>query len=269
MENASKALIMAGGVLIALMIIGALILMFSNLSSYQETNVRGERSAQVVEFNNRFETYNRDDVRGSDLYSLLNSAINYNRTQSTAGIRDSGNTTWADQGSDIAYEPITITFNINISQLSADNKNRLFTGSGNTTYTVGGNANTFEDSIQTTISSLENAYGTSSLTNLTTNITKIFPTNPSSSQQDDAVAAFKSACKKNTITTVRNNGSNGTTYTVNSITWNDLKESADTNGSIRNNIYKYYEYVQFKRARFDCKKVTYDENTGRIIRNGL
>ena len=31
MENASKALIMAGGVLIALMIIGALVLMFSNL----------------------------------------------------------------------------------------------------------------------------------------------------------------------------------------------------------------------------------------------
>ncbi len=33
MENASKALIMAGSVLIALLIIGALILMFNNLSN--------------------------------------------------------------------------------------------------------------------------------------------------------------------------------------------------------------------------------------------
>ena len=72
MENASKALLIAGSVLIALMIIGALLLMFSNLSSYQDTNVQGERSAQVVEFNNRFSTYNHDNIRGSDLYSLLN-----------------------------------------------------------------------------------------------------------------------------------------------------------------------------------------------------
>ena len=35
MENASKALIMAGGVMIALLIIGSLLLMFNNLSSYQ------------------------------------------------------------------------------------------------------------------------------------------------------------------------------------------------------------------------------------------
>ena len=263
MENASKALLIAGGVLIALMIIGALLLMFSNLSSYQETNVQGERSAQVVEFNNRFSTYNHDNVRGSDLYSLLNSVINYNRTQSIEG------TNWSDQGQEIAYEPMTITFNIDISQLTADGTNRLFTGSGNTTYTVSGNTNTFESSIQPIISKLESAYGTTSLTNFTTNLTKIFPTNPSASQQNDAVAAFKRACKKTSITTVRNSGSNGTTYTVEDITWDNLKESADTSGSIRNNIYKYYEYVQFKRARFDCTNVTYNENTGRITRNEL
>ena len=34
MENASKALIMAGSILIGLMVIGALLLMFNSLSSY-------------------------------------------------------------------------------------------------------------------------------------------------------------------------------------------------------------------------------------------
>ena len=55
MENASKALIMAGSVLIALMIIGALLLMFNSLTSYQDTNTQGEREAQVIEFNNQYE----------------------------------------------------------------------------------------------------------------------------------------------------------------------------------------------------------------------
>ena len=75
MENASKALIMAGSVLIALLIIGALILMFNSLSSYQKTNVEGTRSSQIVEFNNQYDTYDRKNVRGSDLYSLLNKVI--------------------------------------------------------------------------------------------------------------------------------------------------------------------------------------------------
>ena len=38
MENASKALIMAGGILIALLVLGALLLMINNLSDYQKSN---------------------------------------------------------------------------------------------------------------------------------------------------------------------------------------------------------------------------------------
>lgn len=79
MENASKALIIAGSVLIALMIIGALLLMFSNLSNYQGTETQGTREAQVVEFNNKFETYNRNDIRGTDMISLMNSVLDYNQ----------------------------------------------------------------------------------------------------------------------------------------------------------------------------------------------
>lgn len=85
MENASKALIMAGSVLIALMIIGALLLMFNSLTSYQDTNTQGEREAQVIEFNNQYETYNRDDVRGSDVISLINRIIDYNARKNAEG----------------------------------------------------------------------------------------------------------------------------------------------------------------------------------------
>lgn len=106
MENASKALIMAGSVLIALMIIGALLLMFNSLSSYQDTNTQTVREAQIVEFNNQYETFNRNDVRGSDLYSLLNRVVDYNRRKSTVG------TGTNDEGADIAFQPMTISYDL-------------------------------------------------------------------------------------------------------------------------------------------------------------
>ena len=87
MENAAKALLMAAGVLIALIIIGALLLMFNNLSNYQETNTQNTRESQIVEFNKQFETYDRNDVRGNELISLTNRIIDYNERK-TSDISD-------------------------------------------------------------------------------------------------------------------------------------------------------------------------------------
>ena len=59
MENASKALLMAGGILIALMIIGALVLLGNNLSNYKSNEDISVHQAQIAEFNNQFEPYNK------------------------------------------------------------------------------------------------------------------------------------------------------------------------------------------------------------------
>ncbi len=254
MENASKALIMAGSVLIALMIIGALVLMFGNLTSYQETGTGNTRTAQVTEFNNQFETYNRDDVRGSDLYSLLNKVIDYNRRQTTEGTGSN------DAGQDLAYMPMEVNFTIDITQLSADGTNRLFLRNIQTsanTYTVNKNENKFENSIKEKIDDLEKAYGQDSLTNLTTNLTKIFKDKdlapePGSTEEQVIVKNFNEASKK-----VR----------IKSYSDIDDKGNKDKVGNtIREDVYTYYEYIQFKRAYFDCKNVEYDSNTGRITK---
>lgn len=78
MENASKALLMAAGVLIALMTVVLLVVMFDNLSNSQNENVQTTREAQIIEFNNQFTTYLRDDIRGSDMISLMNKVADYN-----------------------------------------------------------------------------------------------------------------------------------------------------------------------------------------------
>lgn len=142
MENASKALVMAGSVLIALLIIGALLLMFNNLSSYQGAGTQETRETQVIEFNNQFETFNRKNVRGSDLYSLLNKVVDYNRRKSTKG------TGGQDEGQYLAYQPISVTINFDgkTRMFSADDQqNRLIM---QTSYTQSDTTNEFETELK-------------------------------------------------------------------------------------------------------------------------
>ncbi len=72
MENATRALVMAGGILIALLIIGALMLTFNNLSSYQKSNNDSKKTSQIAEFNNQFEPYNKKDLTLMELKSIYN-----------------------------------------------------------------------------------------------------------------------------------------------------------------------------------------------------
>ena len=240
MENASKALIIAGSVLIALIIIGALILMFSNLTAYQRNNTQTTREAQIVEFNRDYETFDRDGVRGSELYSLLNKVIDYNRRKTTEG------TAWADQGKDINYEAMEIKFSLDkvSNNLIADNsKGKLLIKNNN--YTINKNNNSFENSIKNEIDRLEGAYGQESLTNLTTNLTAIFISDRSQeTEKEKAVKSFNLASKKLDISSF---------------------DDIDEDSTIREDVYKYYEYIQFKRAYFNCTNVKYNSKTGRII----
>ncbi len=72
MENASKALIIAGGILIAMMIVGLLTFGYTQIRNYQRAEADTERQQEVLEFNKRFEGYNRRSVRGYQLISLSN-----------------------------------------------------------------------------------------------------------------------------------------------------------------------------------------------------
>lgn len=78
MENATKAFIIAGGMLIAMLIVGLLVWGYNNISSFQRTNVETEALEQIAEFNSRFEAYNRGSVRGYQMISLANLARDYN-----------------------------------------------------------------------------------------------------------------------------------------------------------------------------------------------
>lgn len=75
MENATKALTMAGGVLIAIMVIALAYLMVDNISDSRQVDVEAEKAKQIAEFNRDFLSYNKKLLRGTDLITVINKAI--------------------------------------------------------------------------------------------------------------------------------------------------------------------------------------------------
>ena len=90
MENASKALLMAGGILIALLVIGALILMFNQIGSYGKKQDESKKGSQIAEFNKDFERYFDDKgITGADIVSLINKVVDYNIKAKNGGVENS------------------------------------------------------------------------------------------------------------------------------------------------------------------------------------
>lgn len=81
MENASKALTMAGSMLIAIIVISLLVVFFNQLQNLQKTELNKEEVEQVAQFNETYDVYYRD-VYGSELLSIANKIKDYNIRES-------------------------------------------------------------------------------------------------------------------------------------------------------------------------------------------
>ena len=87
MENATKALIIAGGMLIAMLIVGLLVFGYNQLRNVQESKIEEEEREQIVEFNKRFEAYNKKVVRGYQMISLANLVYDTNTRYEEQGFK--------------------------------------------------------------------------------------------------------------------------------------------------------------------------------------
>lgn len=103
MENASKALIIAGAILLSILLISLGIMIFNQ--AQDATKNSGMSQAQVSTFNNKFSKYEGKKIKGSEVRGLIQEIIASNgdennqnatpaRTISVAGaITDTNNTT--------------------------------------------------------------------------------------------------------------------------------------------------------------------------------
>ncbi len=91
MENASKALIIAGSVLIAMIVLSVLVWGWNRVSSYYKAEEDAETVQQIYQKNKELESYNKQVIRGYELRSLYN-------------LIDDMNTRYSEEQ---GYQPIT------------------------------------------------------------------------------------------------------------------------------------------------------------------
>ena len=78
MENASKALIIAGSVLMAVLVIGALMLMYNQITDIEQTKTDNDELSKMEDYSKKFEEYN-GTIYGSELFSLANLQDDYTK----------------------------------------------------------------------------------------------------------------------------------------------------------------------------------------------
>lgn len=271
MEDISKALLIAAAVFFAILLLSALVLFYNQVSTFYNTKHEATVMEQTQKFNSRFENYNRKDVRGNDLISLMNKVINYNQLESY------------DEGTNYPRIRVTIRLgNENIlKEFDSPNANgtsinRYLTHTITNT-TADGEAwkndkeliaitNTSSEMIQylNAQEGIDNVTDTK-LRQLATNAPNIII----SENGDRAVSnRFKRAeiieeilGIKVGITPNADQECKIVLYEANGRT----KIGQSIMDAVINATSQYYQYNQFKKAHFDCTEMTYDDETNRVV----
>lgn len=241
MENASKALIMAGGMLLAILIISLLVYAWSLFSKYQASKDSLADIEDTAKFNEQFANYDRDDVQGYELLSLVNKVIDYNNRKTSA----------EGAKSNEKYTPMTIVIDMESKTLreklvQGNNENKLFI---NNRYTISNTDNPFKTILETVKNVEQKFGGADCATKIAKSYDSIFLVD-----DNDEVKLNEAKNKFNLYSTNMKINEKGTT---------DIWKALD---SYKNDVQQYYEYVQFKKAKFQSQssKIQYD-NIGRII----
>lgn len=78
MENASKALLIAGEMLIAMLVASMMALLFSTMSSYADEQAQKRKIQEVQAFNANITQYAKENSTAQDIVSLVNFAKQMN-----------------------------------------------------------------------------------------------------------------------------------------------------------------------------------------------
>lgn len=106
MENASRALIIAGSVLISLLVIAAAVFMFNQLSDLRQTQENAQMEDKLQSFYSNLDTYIEANKRGSDILSLANLIDDFNERRAGQNENKYGNE---------GYDPISLRVHYNVS----------------------------------------------------------------------------------------------------------------------------------------------------------
>lgn len=246
MENASKALLIAAGVLIVMLVVTLLIFGWKSYSDYFMKKQELENIDDLAKFNEQFESYERDDVMGYEIISLANKVADYNERFSND----------PSANNDKKYTPITLEVDLGNSRkdLSYDNTNRLFKKN---LYTQSSTKNEIKNVIETA-SEFENQFNKREVA---AKVAKNIKTLVKSEVENYYKGTLKLSDKEIEDKIVGD---------FNAITGENVNSYSEVENYIKGNngnkIYAYYEYYQFKRLQLKCdnSSIKYDDTSGRI-----
>ena len=253
MENATKALLIAAGVLIGIMLLSLLLMAYNQLSAYYSERTNMVAAEQLEEFNKNFENYHRNNIRGTDLISLMNRIIDYNQrlsyTEGTNYTRIGVTIKVVPDGE--REEDILNQFKYEINESNKSNElikpiitNKIGTASRindeNLIKVTGTEQMLIKEAEDNKISGLTSE----KLQRLSANIANIMI-----NETSNAEMAQKDREKRSRLF-------------LSILGRTDFSQKEIT--TIKEITSKYYQYTQFKRAYFNCINVQYDSQTGRV-----
>lgn len=266
MENATKALLIAAGILFAVMIMSLLLVGYNQISSYYSAQHEEQQIKQLADYNKIFQNYNRKKIRGNEMISLMNRVIDYNERQAY------------DESKQYPRMRVTIKLGANVWQqftYKPANKTNIndtifknvLNGDGDITNVSNSSSNKTNDKTLVQITNvaedLKNKYPSLNLTKdklqkLSSNISNIMIKEDTEGIDNKDISQLTPAQE-----TERSNRKKRLDLLKDIL---GISESVikSNMGNIKDATCKYYELTQFKRAYFDCDTMNYDKSTGRI-----
>lgn len=288
MENVTKALLIAAAMFFVVLIVTVSMIAYGRISSHYSQQQDLIAAEQLDEFNKQFQNYNRKDIRGNELISLMNKIIDYNTSQAYYEekqyerikveiiIEDDtvpdGTITeqfkYDNEGTTIIEDKITNTEGIG-DNYAKDKQLVYITGTPSRLIT---DASQIVKADTGTPLQLTDTY----LQKLTAEISNIAFNDDGENSEEYRPCENR----RNRAVLLRNIlGLNIERYDKieSPITQYDIiveektyKTRDDNDGKekieiIKDIVREYYQYTQFKRACFECTELIHDPETGRVI----
>lgn len=267
MENASKALLIAGGVILAMLLIAVLIFAWGKFSEYYDNQQSISEIEDVTEFNLKFTNYDRDDVYGYEILSLANQVADYNMRFSnyTASASDEGDRSSKNNQN---YTPIkmTVLFPPQLQNTKRGVRDLIWYSDDYTDHLFNDGQTKIQSStikqiepIIETVSNTERYYSTAEATKLAKSLGSLFISSDEIKHYAEVRGISEEAAEK----VLKEDA----LKTYNSITRKNETSYANMESNLKTHkIRQYYEYTQFKRAIFKCveNSIQYDQVSGRV-----
>ena len=271
MEDASKALLIAAGVFFVLLIVSLMVVVYNDISAYYENKHNLTVIEQAQEFNSKFESYNRNNLRGSELISFMNRVIDYNASEA--------------YNEDKNYERIRVTITLGGQEIRNQFKYEIegYSASQNKylnkdviTNTSGGGNKWANDRQLTEITntSMEmcnelQSLGCTKVTDsklqqLASKITNIIVDENDVKSTTAIYNRFKRADILEDVLGIKIGDTPDCLVDIDEDTGR-TKRGQNIINKIKDIANQYYQYVYFKSAHFDCTEVIYNPDTSRVI----